>query len=138
MRSRSRTSISTAVVAAAMAVAIGLAPAAHASAGMYKSGTVSCDAATIKTIGHIWPLASGTATLQQGRATNPDYETILWFRDAAGNETGKTRLRNGMAASVYLPQATWGIRALKASASNCNGALPGHGNYYLELIVFHA
>lgn len=132
-------SSAVAAVAAVAAISIGLAPSAHADPfGFYKSADVSCDATTIKTVGHIWPMVDGEAKLQQGRATNPDYETIVWFRDSAGNETGKGRIRNGQAVAWNLPWGTWAIRALKASASNCNGALPGHGNYYLELVVFHA
>lgn len=134
-----RTHITTTAVVAVAVVGIAVAPSAQAeNFWHYKGSAVSCDATTIKTVGHIWPLVDGRATIQQRRETNPDYQTIVWFRDSVGNETGKGRINNGQSVSWNLPWKTWAIRAVKGSASNCNGALPGHGNYQLELLVGHA
>ena len=128
-----------AVIAALSAVTLVGAGAAQASIAELKDSEVSCDAATIKTVGTIWPLVASTIGITQRHDTTESSTSIVWLRSPVGNETGKGRVSNGTAVGWQgIPAGTWSVRALRSTAKNCNGALPGNGNYHLYLTVTHS
>lgn len=96
---------------------------------------VSCDGNTIKSVGYIdhynsqIPRAAGIAVTQESATTNSS-TTKVFLRGPSGNDTSTKSLSNGTSASwTGVIAATYLVKAYRSAAANCNGALPGNGNY---------
>jgi hypothetical protein len=91
--------------------------------------TVSCNAVTIKTGVKVNHRLRGTFSIKQVR-TSPTSRTKTWAVSATGNSLSAKTIGNGGTAkwTQVLP-SRYTVKALRAAKSNCNGVLPGHGNY---------
>lgn len=99
------------------------------------NSAVSCDGNTIKTAGTIdhynsqIPWAAGI-NVTQNSATTQSSTTKVFLRGPSGNDTSTKSLSNGTSASwTGVIAAVYSVKAYRSGAANCNGSLPGHGNY---------
>jgi hypothetical protein len=119
--------------AAAMLMATGLlvvaaAPVAAATKGP-QTTDVSCDGVTIKSGVSVSHVRTGTLSIKQN-STSPTSSTKTWAVSANGNSLSTKTVSNGGTASwtSVLP-STYTVRAFRSTNANCNGILPGAGNY---------
>ncbi|WP_431836138.1 hypothetical protein [Cellulomonas sp. Y8] len=125
-----------AVVSVALVVGlIGTASGAAALHGADFSVAVSCDGNTIQTAGSVnhynpdVPFGDGMSVTQKAQTTQTSTSRVF-FRGPSGNDTVTKSVSNnttatwdGIAAGVYK------VMVYRSTASNCNGVLPGNGNY---------
>lgn len=73
--------------------------------------------------------SSGAFSIKQN-SSNPKSSTKVTARSSNGNDLPLKTIGNGSTASwtSVLP-STYTVRAMRSGSSNCNGFLPGHGNY---------
>lgn len=126
-----------AISALVVTVAVGAASSAQAGIDHWYDikTSVSCDGNTIKNAGSIdhynsqIPWANGINATQHNATTNSS-TTKVFLRSPSGNDTSTKSLSNGSSASwTNVQAAVYSVMAYRGSAANCNGALPGHGNY---------
>ena len=117
---------------------LGVAGTASASTKGPESTDVSCDGVTVKAGVSVAQRVSGGFSIKQN-SSSPSSSTIVTARSSNGNDlpnktigTGSTASWSGVLASTYT------VRALRSGASNCNGVLPGHGNYSWNYTVTYA
>jgi len=71
----------------------------------------------------------GTFKITQN-STSPTSSTKTWARSQNMNDLPIRTISNGGTASwSSVLTGTYTVKALRSTASNCNGAWPGHGNY---------
>jgi hypothetical protein len=91
--------------------------------------SVSCDGVTIKSGVTVTHDPSGTFKITQN-STNPTSITRTYARSSNGNDlTIKTVANGGTATWTGVLASNYTVKAFRSSAANCNGWLPGHGNY---------
>lgn len=117
----------TMVLALCVALLALVAPVEAASTTQTTS--VSCDGVTIKSGVTVHHDPSGTFKIKQN-STSPTSSTKTYARSSNGNDLsiktisdGQTATWTGVIANDYT------VKAFRSTASNCNGWLPGHGNY---------
>lgn len=122
--------VSVGVLAAAL-------PAAAATKGP-QATDVSCDAVTVKSGVQVTPTSSGAFKIKFNSAASGSGDNATWFtaRSAQGNDlsqqarvVGETASWSGVIPSTYT------TRMQRRFAANCNGALPGNGNYTVNYTV---
>jgi hypothetical protein len=126
-------------IAKSALVAIGLsvvvaAPAVAATKGP-QSTDVSCDAVTVKLGVSVSHGSTGRFKITQNAATEGS-STRAWARSSNGNDLNSKVISTGETAvwDSVLP-STYTTRFLRSSSANCNGILPGNGNYTLNYTV---
>ncbi len=118
-----------AVAALACTLALGVAVTATAATKGPQSTSVSCDGVTVKAGVSVTQGSQGGFSIKQNSSTNSS-NTVVTARSSNGNDLPNKTIATGATASWtgVLP-STYTVRALRSGAANCNGVLPGHGNY---------
>lgn len=129
MRLSARGIGSKAAIALVAAGLLALATPAYATTQGPQTTDVSCDGTTIKTGVTVTHLRTGNFSIKQVN-TNPTSSTKTWAVSARGNSLPtKTVSNNGAVIWTEVLPSSYTVKALRSAASNCNGILPGHGNY---------
>lgn len=123
----------SAVVAAGLTVVVA-APALALTKGP-QSTDVSCDAVTVKLGVAVSHGSTGRFKITQNSSTESS-STRAWARSSNGNDLNSKVISSGQTAvwDSVLP-STYTTRFLRSSSANCNGILPGNGNYTLNYTV---
>lgn len=96
---------------------------------------VACDGVTIKSGVTVFHDPSGTFKIKQNSAT-PTSSTYVFARSDNGNDLSHKLVSNGTEAvwtSVIANNYT--VKAYRNGGYQCNGILPGWGNYTLNYTV---
>lgn len=122
-------------------VAIGILATALPAAATTKgpqSTSVSCDAVTVKSGVAVVAKSSGAFKIKFNAAADGSGDNATWFtaRSAQGNDLSQQARVVGETASwsSVIP-STYTTRMLRRFGANCNGALPGDGNYTVNYTV---
>lgn len=106
----------------------GVALALPASATIRTQSTeISCDAVTIKngiSVTHY----GGNYSIKQN-STAPRSTTKVWATSQNGNDLPMRMAIDGETKTWSALAGSYTVKALRAAEANCNGVLPGHGNY---------
>lgn len=104
---------------------------AHAAWSGNFTTSVSCDGVTSKTgisVAH----QGGTIGFKQVTTSPTSGSRAQMVRSSDRRQTSQKNLSNGTHATWgSQPSGLWYPRMLRTGAYNCNGVLPGHGNYSL-------
>lgn len=96
---------------------------------------VACDGTTIKTGVTVAHDPSGTFKIKQNSA-NPASSTWVSARSANGNDLSFKFVSNGLTATwTSVIANSYTVRAYRSGSYQCNGILPGYGNYTLNYTV---
>lgn len=99
------------------------------AANSTQTTSVSCDGVTIKSDITVDHDPSGTFWITQN-STNPTSSTWAFARSSNGNDLRAKLVSNG--ATVFWTSVIanhYTVRAFRSGSFNCNGWLPGYGNY---------
>jgi len=97
--------------------------------------TVSCDGVTIKEGVVVTHDPAGTFKIKQN-STVPTSSSWVTARSEFNNELGFKLVSDGTTQTwTGVKVGTYTVRAHRSGSSNCNGWLPGHGNYTLNYTV---
>lgn len=122
-----------AVALVALGLVIGASPAA--AVVVTDTAAVSCSSGTWKSLGSVW--TGGDYMMFKQLSASPAGNTrVKIVRSPDGTvfddhvySTGVPRSWSSFAAGTYLFNAT------RSTSTNCNGILPGNGNYTLDYLV---
>lgn len=115
-------------------VAIG--GAAHA-ASVNGTTTISCTASSYEHVDDVYHASTSAMTFWADDA-NPASTTYVTAQSSSGNWLPTKSVAEGSYAawSAVLP-STYDFYAKRTTQANCNGALPGDGNYTLKYTIVY-
>jgi hypothetical protein len=118
-----------AAIAFATVAALAVASPAAATIRGPQTTAVSCDGTTIKSGVSVVHRLTGTFSIRQDAATQSS-STKSWAVSANGNSLSvKTVSTGGTVSWTSVLPSTYTVKALRSTNKNCNGILPGAGNY---------
>lgn len=137
-RRRGRTQALTAILTMALVViAAGSAGAATVTTG---TRSVSCDGSTYANIGTT--VATGGAKLNVRQlSTSPSGVTsvvrVVPVLGTSGPQLGPTTISTGPTGVTWTNFAAgkYQVQIRRSGSANCNGALPGNGNYSVDWLI---
>ncbi len=138
MKVNARVRGAIATIAVASTVTFGLAGVAAASDTGALQTDVSCDGTTVKVGATVVQRYTGNLAIKQN-FSSPSSQTNVTARSSNGNDLGaKTIGTGGTATWTGVLPSSYTVRAHRSGASQCNGILPGYGNYTWGYTVTYA